>query len=71
VPAPVTPTAHARSGTFRLAGARQCHAGQHAPSWLRRDLDVYLKCQVRQDDPRRQWAYFGAAAAGWIFGLAG
>jgi hypothetical protein len=27
--------------------------------------------QVRQDDPRWQWAHFGAASAGWVSGLAG
>src|SRR5438034_11631390 len=27
--------------------------------------------QVRQVDPRRQWAHFGAAAAGWASGFAG
>jgi hypothetical protein len=34
-------------------------------------LTVCLKHQLRQDDPRRQWAHFGAAAARWISGLAG
>jgi hypothetical protein len=29
-------------------------------------LRVYPICQVRQDDPRWQWAHFGAAAAGWV-----
>jgi hypothetical protein len=33
-------------------------------------LTLCPKCQVRQDDPRWQWAHLGTVAAGWVSGLA-
>src|SRR5262249_26901930 len=51
------------------AVARRCPVGDHAPARLCCDTTCQV-CQVGQDDPRWQWAHFGAAAAGWVCGLA-
>jgi hypothetical protein len=46
------------------------HPGEHDSGRLIVILTLCPKCQVRQDDPRWQWAHLGTVAAGWVSGLA-
>ena len=59
-------------GGLPVGRTRWSHVSRLAPGGLRCHLDrMYPIRQVGQDDPRRQWAHLGAAATGWVSGLAG